>query len=125
MRAWAGKVERILLGGFGEEILTGFFIGMLEDSGPLEVYECIRDHKSLLNLPEGEWKAARSWAKKVDVGKLLTREKVLATLSKERSDIASVFLNSPKGIEWIDWHIAELREKLNLTPKPAFVIMKE
>lgn len=125
MRAWARKAEHIFLWGFGEEIATGFFLGMLEPYGPLEVYGAIRDHKNLLELSEEEWKAARRWAKKVDIVKLLTREKVLATLSKERPDIASVLLNSPKGIEWLDWHITELRSSLSLTPKPAFAIMRE
>ena len=109
---WAKRLEGVVLGGFGNEMLEGFVLGLLEDSTPIQTYEYIRDDTPLLDLPESEWEDARRLAAHVDVEGLLSRDRVLETLRKERSDLVSVILNHPKGLEWLDRQLASVLERL-------------
>ena len=112
---WAQRLEGIALGAFGDEMVAGMLLGFLDDSTPLQTYEHIRDDMPLLDLPDSDWEEAKSLAAHVNVEAILTRDKVLEILGRERSDLASVMLNTPNGMEWLDRQLATIRERLGVS----------
>lgn len=106
-------VGKVLASGFGDRVLVGMAVGLLENSTPEGCYEWIRDNRSLIEgIPDEDWARYREIAKNIEVN--LTRDNIISELRKHRLDLLGVILNHPSGIDWLDRQITEVKNKLGL-----------
>jgi len=104
-------VGKILAGGFGDRVLTGMAVSLLEESTPEGCYEWIRDNHSLIEgVPDEDWAKYREIAGSIKVD--LTRDNIISQLRKHRLDLLGVILNHPSGIDWLDQQVAEIKKRL-------------
>ena len=107
-------IGKILAGGFGEGIAAGVFIGFLDGVTPERVYEYIRDNLELgYWVSEKDWQKAKRLVKQANIGDI-TREKIVSELRKHRADILGVILNDPKGMDWLDKQVSQMKQKLGI-----------
>ena len=104
-------IGMVLAGGFGDRVLLGIAVGLLEQSSPKGCYEWIRDNRSLLeDVPDEDWDSYREIAKNVDID--ITADSIMSQLKKHRLDLLGVILNHPEGKNWLDRQVAEIKKKL-------------
>lgn len=104
-------IGMVLASGFGDRVLVGMAVGLLENSTPEGCYEWIRDNRSLIeDVPDEDWASYREIAKNINVD--LTRDDFISSLRKHRLDLLGVILNHPSGLDWLDRQIAEIKKKL-------------
>ena len=101
--------------GFGDRLLIGVLMGFLDHIDPYRCYEYIKDNISLLHwVSDDDWKKYSKWAKQVDLDDI-TKDRVVAKLSKYHPDHLDVILNTPGGLDWLDNQITNMKEKLKNT----------
>lgn len=101
----------VLACGWGDKILLGIAVGLLEESTPKGCYEWIRDNRSLFeDIPDEDWASYREIAKNVNVD--ITSDSIISQLRKHRLDLLGVILNHPLGIDWLDRQVAEIKKRL-------------
>lgn len=107
-------IGKILASGFGDRVAIGILLGFLDNVSPLRAYEYIQT-----NLKLGYWVSDEDWQKYKKLAKQanideVTKDRIIAELREHRPDILSVILNTPKGLEWLDNQISEMKRKLAL-----------
>lgn len=108
------SIGKALAGGFGDRVLIGMLMGFLDNVTQARAYEYIRDGLKLgYWASDSDWRKFRRMAKGANIGSL-TSQDVIKELQKHRVDILGVILNHPKGREWLDNQIANMKEKLDL-----------
>jgi len=112
----AKRLEEIVVGGWGQDVLYGILIGFLEDRTPEQAYQYIQQDKLVILTPPGGWEKYRRLAKLINAEEVLNRETVIQELRKERPDLVSVIINHPNGLAWLDKQIKYVRD--NLFPEP-------
>lgn len=107
-------IGKILAAGFGDRVLAGIFMGLIEDVTPAIAYEYIRDDTKLGHwVSEEDWQKYRRLAKQANIGNI-TGDDIIRELGKHRLDILGVIINHPKGREWLDRQVTEIKKKLEL-----------
>lgn len=103
---------KIIAAGFGNRILVGIFVGLLNNVTPARAYEYIKDNLKLgYWLSDDDWKKYSRMAKSANVGDMTT-EDIIKELRKKRLDILGVILNHPDGEKWLDNQVIGLKKKL-------------
>ena len=106
-------IGAILAGGWGDKILLGIAVGLLEESTPGGCYEWIRDNRSLLEgVSDEDWTSYKEIAQNVTID--LTADSIIAELKKHRLDLLGVILNHPEGRNWLDRQVAEIKKRLGI-----------
>lgn len=106
-------VGEVLASAFGDKILVGMAVRLLEKSTPEGCYEWIKDNRSLLeDVPDEDWAEYREMAQNANVD--ITTDSIISQLRKHRLDILGVILNHPSGTDWLDRQVAEIKKKLGL-----------
>ena len=105
----ARRAERILLGGWGQELALGALTSLLDDISPQEAYRYIEDGRDMVPEDLSQYKRL---AARVDILKILQVKKVLDTISSQRPDLASIILNHPGGMAWLERQVRLARERL-------------
>ena len=108
------RVGNILSAGFGDRVLTGIIMGFLEGVTPERAIQYIQGDLNLgYWLPEKRWQRYRRLAKQAKI-RTITAEDIMKELKKHRLDLLSIVLNHPRGREWLDNQIANMKGKLDL-----------
>ena len=102
-------VESIILGAFGDKIFAGVITGVLAPFGVSDVYDCIQRDADL-EIPTPDLPGYRALAEKMGV--TVDTQMVMSAMAKCRPDIASLILNHPNGLKWLDRQVALLKGKL-------------
>lgn len=105
-------IKAVVLGAWGDDIFFGMLLEALSDTTADEIYEFIRDDKSLLSLVIPDKDRIIKEAHYLDLDALLNPENILTRLISERPDIVGIILNSPKGISWLNKQLLEIREEI-------------
>lgn len=101
----------VLADGWGDKILVGIAVGLLEESTPEGCYEWIRDNRSLVgDVSDEDWASYREMAQNVNVE--ITADGIMSQLKKHRLDLLGVILNHPEGKNWLDRQVAEIKRRL-------------
>ena len=107
------SIGKVVLGGFGDRIVVGALLGILDKITPEEIYAYIEQDKFLFHwATERQWAAFRKTAKRVNLDEI-TRERVIAELEKRRLDLLGTIINRPNGLKWLDAQITELKKRLS------------
>lgn len=108
------SLGKILAAGFGDRVLTGIITGALNGVTPHRCYEYIQNDMQLLNqVSDSDLNKYRRLVKSANVGNI-TIEDIMRELGKHHLDILGVIINHPKGEEWLDRQVIELKKKLEL-----------
>jgi len=100
--------------GFGDKVLTGLIVGILENVTPDRCCKYIDGNMELCHwMSDNEWERFRRMAKGANV-KDITSEDIINDLRKHRSDILGVIVNHPKGREWLQAQLDMMRKKLDI-----------
>lgn len=113
---WATKVENVVLGGWGEDILLGVLLEVLEQFTPQDTCKAIDDGRSIVNISDKDWNKYRKVARHLNMKHLLVDKYIMDKLRKERPDLVSIILNHPQGLSWLNSQIDEIKRHLNLIP---------
>ncbi|MBA7693429.1 hypothetical protein ES703_102011 [subsurface metagenome] len=109
-----GSIGKVLSSGFGDRVLTGIFIGLLDGVTPAIAYEYIKDDLELGHwIKEDDWQKFRRMAKNANVGNITSGD-IIEELRKSKLDILSVIINTPNGRSWLDNQVTKIKEKLEL-----------
>jgi len=107
-------IGRILSTGFGDRVLTGMVLGLLNNVTSGRVYEYIRDNINIgYWVTDNDWQKYQKMTQNANV-KGITKDDIIAELKKNRIDILGVIINTNGGNEWLDTQIEMLKEKLGL-----------
>jgi len=106
------SIGKVAAAGWGDKVLMGFLLGLLDRITPQRVYEYIQDDKALLYwASESQWQHFRRMAKAAKVENITT-EQIIEELREHRPDLLGLIINHPRGMEWFNNQIAELKKKL-------------
>jgi len=111
------RVGKILAAGFGDKVALGIFLGFLEDVDVATAYSYIKEGKSRIDeIPNEDWESFREHAQGLNLkmANAPNAEQILDSLKKDYPDLASIILNTPQGIEWLDSEIEKAKEKLGV-----------
>lgn len=121
MREALAKAATFASSWVGESALEGAVLGLFDNFTLEDVYACIVGRVDVWTSDWGEHEGLRpqvldlarnpKWRKHLD---LLTTENVFDWLRGEdaRPDVASLILNTPGGLEWLDRQIGLIRKAL-------------
>jgi len=108
------SLGKILTMGFGDKVLTGLIVGILENVTPDRCCEYIDSNMELGHwMSDNDWERFRRMAKGANVEDI-TSEDIINDLRKQRSDILGVIVNHPEGKEWLKAQLDMMKRKLNL-----------
>ena len=106
------SVGRVISIGFGDRVLTGVLVGMLEMATPSGCYQWIMENHSLVErVSDSDWARYAGLAKGTQI--VLSRERVISELKKNRPDLLGIILNTPGGLDWLDSQLAVITKKLS------------
>lgn len=107
-------IGKMLTAGYGDRVLIGILMGLWDNVSPDRAYEYIRDDLKLGQwIAEEDWRKYRKLAKDANIGDITT-ERVITELRNRHPDILGVIINNPKGREWLDRQITEIKGKLGV-----------
>lgn len=114
-----GKLEslgHVLVSGFGDRVLIGVLMSILDDVTPYRCYEYIRDDMELFNwVNEDEGQRYKKMVRQAMAKPGgITKERIIDELRKHRPDLLGVIINHPGGDEWLGRQIDIMKEKLGL-----------
>jgi hypothetical protein len=119
--AWlrrAGPIAgSVLIGAFGDGVVVGALIGLMDDITPFDCYTIIKNGEHILPdeaVDEEDWGKIREFVHKARL-EHLTDDKLDKAFRKYRPDLASIVLNHPRGKDWWYGETARIRERLGLT----------
>lgn len=108
------SIGKIMAGGFGDRVMIGIIMGLLDGVSPTRCYEYIRDGTELgYWISENSWQKYRGLAKQANVADV-TKDRIIDELRKHRLDLLGVILNDPGGDAWLDKQVVHLMHKLEL-----------
>lgn len=108
------KFGGILAAGFGDGIVVGFLMGLLDDTTPDDCYDFISQDKPLFpEVSDEDWQKYGKLAKKVNLDHVDTA-RIIDEFRKYRPDLLSVICNTPNGYNWLDEQVLVLKARLNL-----------
>lgn len=113
MTKWADRIKGMVLNGWGDDILYGFLIESLEKVTPQQVYESIRDNVPLLDtigVSSKDRRALRDAARHLPAS-VLSAEGIIKELHEDRPDLVSIVINHPKGVEWLERQVQDIRKQ--------------
>jgi hypothetical protein len=102
-------VESIIIGAFGDRIIEGFMRPFLDRIKISDAYDYIKRDADL-GIPLSEMAEYRGAAKQMDV--TVDTQMMMRIMRKRRPDLASLILNCPNGLKWLDRQVALLNGKL-------------
>lgn len=107
-------IGKIISMGFGDKVLTGIIVGILESVTPDRCCEYIDNNMELGSwVSDNEWERFRRMAKGANVRDITSKD-IINDLRKHRVDILGVIVNHPKGQEWLDNQIIAMKKKLGI-----------
>lgn len=111
----ADAIEAVVLTGWGGDLLVGTLIGFLDGSTPHDAYIYIKENRSLVSDGD-EWRRCRDLVRsRPHLLDQLTTDRVMRGMSKYRPDIASVIINHPDGLSWVERQVVEVKRRLTAT----------
>lgn len=96
------KVGKVLKSGFGDRVVTGIILGLLEKVTPGALYLAIKNDSHLKG-----WDNVKKLAK--DIDRPVTPEYILEKLTERRADLASIIINAPGGRDWLKKQVADFK----------------
>lgn len=107
-------IGKVLAMGFGDKVLAGIFVSLLDGVGPTRVYEYIQNNLELgYWMSDDDWRKYQRMVKSANV-KDLTTEEITKQLKKHRLDLLGVIINTKGGNEWLDKQVTTIKSKLGL-----------
>lgn len=107
-------IGKIISMGFGDKVLTGIIVGILESVTPDRCCEYIDNNMELGHwVSDSEWERFRRMAKGANV-RDITSEDIINDLRKHRTDILGVIINHPEGSKWLQAQVDMMKRKLDL-----------
>ena len=106
----------VVMVAFGDDILVGALIGMMDKITPMQCYRYIKENKQLLpdsDISPEDWAKIRQFIRKARLEKL-DNERIVKAFQKNRPDLLSVVLNQPGGLEWFSRQLERIRAKLGV-----------
>lgn len=106
------KVGRVVTGGFGDQVLIGVILGLIEGVSPGQLYAFIVNKADLMSrVSDFNWQRVRtvSSSMKLDEINLL---RIQNELREDRPDLLSVIINTPGGNEWVEDQLEKAKAKL-------------
>lgn len=111
------RVGRILAFGFGDRIAIGIIFGFIEGLPPAKLYECIINNTDLAgSVSNNNWITAKKYARYVG-SDIITVDRFISELRKNRVDLMGVIVNTPGGMEWLDGQVKKTRQALGFDVK--------
>lgn len=113
LEKWGG----ILVGGVGDKVLVGIILGMLQDTTPGVVYQCIVTNQNVSQLSDADWQKYQGFGKKAHIEQL-DWDRFIINLrhqfQKRRPDLYGILDNMPdnQGWTWLDTQITLIKSKL-------------
>ena len=106
---------KIITAGWGDRVIIGFLMGILDDVTPDICYDYIKNDLSLLHwATEEDWQKYRRLAHRANLNFEITRERIIAELRKYHPEHLSIILNTEGGLDWLQKQITEMKQKLEL-----------
>lgn len=107
-------ISGTLINAFGDRVIIGVLIRLLDDITPGKAYEAIITNKDLFeNTTNDEWDRWKQKAKHFHIMEI-THERAIAEINKRRPDLIGIIINTPGGNEWIKRQIDFAKEKLGI-----------
>ena len=107
-------IGKIISMSFGDKVLTGLIVGILESVTPDRCCEYIDNNMELGHwVSDSEWERFRRMAKGANV-KDVTSDDIINDLRNHRLDILAIIVNRPKGQEWLQAQVDMMKRKLEL-----------
>lgn len=104
-----GMLESVILGGYGDRIIAGLMRPFLARIKISDAYDYIKRDADL-EIPSAELAKYRGAAKKMSV--TFDTQMMMSIMRKRRPDLASLILNCPNGLKWLDRQVALLKGQL-------------
>ncbi|MBA7499313.1 hypothetical protein ES705_29790 [subsurface metagenome] len=105
---------QIMAIGFGDKVLSGIIVGILDNVTPDRCCEYIDNNTELGHwASDKQWDRFRQMAKSANV-KDVAKGDIINDLRKHRPDILGVIINHPKGHEWLQAQLDMMKKKLGL-----------
>jgi len=101
---------------YGLRVVRGYLLEKIEGVTPSQLYQAIKEGEDIL-LSEHDARYGRKWARKLSryMGYVNTKT-VLAWLSHDRPDLASLIVNTPGGVRWLTRQIEHVKSQLSRSP---------
>lgn len=109
------KVGGWLTAGFGDKVLIGFLMSLLDGVTPEEFYLSVKQNKDLLGgISPEDWDNIVNYASKMDLSEITT-ERVIQEFKKHQPDLHQILTNHPGAIDWLDAQVIAIKAKLSLS----------
>lgn len=108
------NVSGVLVGAFGDKVVIGILIRLLDDVTPGMAYRSVISNLPLFNtVNESDWQRWAKYPQKFHIREI-TRDRVYKEMNKYRPDIVGIIINTPGGIDWMDRQINFAKQKLGI-----------
>ncbi len=108
------KVSGVMVAAFGDRVLVGILIRLLDDVKPMQAYDYIINGRSLFeSVPKSDWIHWKELRDKFKI-KEIPIERVHKEILKRRPDIMGIIVNTPGGEDWFQAQVAFAKEKLSV-----------
>lgn len=108
---WEESLSRILVGGFGPEVVKGMISKYLELIPPDKCQEYIQSSHSLLEpISESQWQLIRKAARAGGIR--ISYTEVIGQLEKNRPDLLGIISCTDGGVAWLRRQVEDAQKRL-------------
>jgi len=108
---WAEKLSKVLMGGFGPEVVQGLIASYFERMSTEKCQQYICENKNLTgNVSDKQWKLLREAARTIQID--LSYGAVVKEIKTNRPDILGIITTTEGGVAWLRRQVEEARKKL-------------
>lgn len=105
-------IGRVTAAGYGDQVLLGIILGLIEGVTPGELYAYIRDNIDLVNrVSEYNWQLMRRISNSMNLNEI-SLLRIQDELRESRLDLLSVIINTSGGNEWVESQLEKAKAKL-------------
>lgn len=118
------QIKGIVIGGWGNDIVSGMIGNMLNGVTPDTLYAAIKTGGAVLsNINDDSWNNYNNILGSFNIANILNTEFILAILSKNRSDLVCIIINTPGGIDWLNKQLVDIKSRLS-SNQPTWEVSK-
>lgn len=106
------KGGRIVSAGYGDQVLMGVILGLIEGISPGQLYACIVKKADLLSgVSDYNWQRMKHLSGSMNLDEI-NLSRIREELRSDRLDLLSVIINTLGGNEWVEDQLEKAKEKL-------------